>query len=213
MAIGKLNKKVVATKVTSVDDFLAKAEDNIPSITMDFSSLSLDDLVSQYIEIDRQSHILKGRILLEARRRFPSNKEFGEWRSLNFGGRLPQQTANNLMSLARFFDESNRPLGNIPVSAGYLISAPKHEDIAEQVYERVLALDKPSLIDVKEIINEIKPAEQSNNEGDFEAIILHIRELTKEALIELLITKLSHKELSRLFGSVALAEETIITVN
>jgi hypothetical protein len=55
------------------------------------------------------------------------------------------------MSLARFFDESNRPLGNIPVSDGYLISAPKYEGIAEQVYERVSALDKPSLIDVKKL--------------------------------------------------------------
>jgi hypothetical protein len=74
MAIGKLNKKAVATNAVSVDDFLAKAEDNLPSlIDMDLSSLSLDDLAAQYIEIDRQSHILKGRILLEARRRFPSN--------------------------------------------------------------------------------------------------------------------------------------------
>ncbi len=201
MAIGKLNKKSVATNVISVDTFLAKAEDNMPSIMeMDLSSLTLDDLVSQYIEVDRQSHILKGRILLEARRRFPSNKEFGDWRSLNFSGRLPQQTANNLMSLARFFDESNRPLGNIPVSAGYLISAPKYEGIAEQVYERVSALDKPSLIDVKKIIKEANPMEQSDNEdfNDLDAIILHLKKLTKENLIALLIAKLSHKELSRL---------------
>jgi hypothetical protein len=74
MAIGKLNIKSVATNVISVDTFFAKAEDNMPSIMeMDLSSLTLDDLVSQYIEVDRQSHILKGRILLEARRRFPSN--------------------------------------------------------------------------------------------------------------------------------------------
>jgi hypothetical protein len=202
MAIGKLNKKSVVANVISVDAFLAKAEDNMPNImAMDLSSLTLDDLVSQYIEVDRQSHILKGRILLEARRRFPSNKEFGDWRSLNFSGRLPQQTANNLMSLARFFDEFNRPLGNIPVSAGYLISAPKYEDIAEQVYKRVLVLDKPSLIDVKKIIKEIKPKELSNNEdfNDIEVIISHIKNFTKEDLIELLITKLSYKELSKLF--------------
>ena len=201
MGIGKLNKKLVTTNASSVDDFLAKAEDNITSsITVDLSSFTLDDLVSQYIEVDRQSHILKGRILLEARRRFPSNKEFGDWRSLNFGGRLPQQTANNLMSLARFFDDSNRPLGNIPVSAGYIISAPKYEDIAEQVYERVLALDKPSLIDVKKIIKEVNPMEQSVNEdfNDLDVIISHIKKLTKENLIALLIAKLSHKELSRL---------------
>jgi len=200
MAIGKLNKKTVATNAVSIDDFLAKAEDNMPSpMAMDLSSLSLDDLASQYIEIDRQSHILKGRILLEARERFPSNQEFGEWRSLKFSGRLPQQTANNLMSLARFFDDFQRPLGNIPVSAGYLIAATKHEDIAAQVYERVLALDKPSLIDVKKIIQEIKPVEiEPTTANSIEDIVSQISQLSKEDLIQLLITKFSSKELGKL---------------
>jgi hypothetical protein len=200
MAIGKLNKKAVVTNAVSVDDFLAKAEDNMPSpMAMDLSSLSLDDLASQYIEIDRQSHILKGRILLEARRRFPSNQEFGEWRSLNFSGRLPQQTANNLMSLARFFDDFQRPLGNIPVSAGYLISAPKYEDIAEQIYEQAVAMEKPSLLDVKKIIQEIKPVEiEPTTANSIEYIVSQISQLTKEDLIQLLITKFSPKELGRL---------------
>lgn len=200
MAIGKLNKKAVATNAVSVDDFLAKAEDNLPSlIDMDLSSLSLDDLAAQYIEIDRQSHILKGRILLEARRRFPSNQEFGEWRSLNFSGRLPQQTANNLMSLARFFDDSQRPLGNIPVSAGYLIAAPKYEAIAEQVYERAWGMEKPSLLDVKNIIQDIQPVETKPLASDnVDEIVLQISQLSKEDLIQLLITKLSSKELGKL---------------
>jgi hypothetical protein len=200
MAIGKLNKKAVATNAVSVDDFLAKAEDNLPSlIDMDLSSLSLDDLAAQYIEIDRQSHILKGRILLEARRRFPSNQEFGEWRSLNFSGRLPQQTANNLMSLARFFDDSQRPLGNIPVSAGYLIAAPKYEAIAEQVYERAWGMEKPSLLDVKNIIQDIQPVETKPlASGNVDEIVLQINQLSKEDLIQLLITKLSSKELGKL---------------
>lgn len=200
MAIGKLNKKAVATNAVSVDDFLAKAEDNLPSlIDMDLSSLSLDDLAAQYIEIDRQSHILKGRILLEARRRFPSNQEFGEWRSLNFSGRLPQQTANNLMSLARFFDDSQRPLGNIPVSAGYLIAAPKYEAIAEQVYERAWGMEKPSLLDVKNIIQDIQPVETKPlASDDVDEIVLQINQLSKEDLIQLLIAKLSSKELGKL---------------
>jgi hypothetical protein len=166
---------------------------------MDLSSLSLDDLAAQYIEIDRQSHILKGRILLEARRRFPSNQEFGEWRSLNFSGRLPQQTANNLMSLARFFDDSQRPLGNIPVSAGYLIAAPKYEAIAEQVYERVWVMEKPSLLDVKNIIQDIQPVKTKPLTSDnVDEIVLQISQLSKEDLIQLLITKLSSKELGKL---------------
>jgi hypothetical protein len=166
---------------------------------MDLSSLSLDDLAAQYIEIDRQSHILKGRILLEARRRFPSNQEFGEWRSLNFSGRLPQQTANNLMSLARFFDDSQRPLGNIPVSAGYLIAAPKYEAIAEQVYERAWVMEKPSLLDVKNIIQDIQPVKTKPLTSDnVDEIVLQISQLSKEDLIQLLITKLSSKELGKL---------------
>ncbi|CAG1021738.1 hypothetical protein DOJK_01209 [Patescibacteria group bacterium] len=202
MAIGKLNKKSITKNIESIDAFLAKAEDNLSNIsTIDLSALSLDDLANQFIEIDRQSHILKGQILLEARRRFPSNQEFGKWRSLNFGGRLPQQTANNLMCLAKFFDETNRPLGNIPVSAGYLISAPKHEDIAEQIYERVLTIENPSLAEVKLIIQEIKPVEETNEEEpeSLEEISLRINALTKKQLIDLLVTKMTNKELAKLF--------------
>ena len=202
MAIGKLNKKSITNDVVSVDAFLAKAEDNLSNIsTIDLSALSLDDLANQFIEVDRQSHILKGQILLEARRRFPSNQEFGKWRSLNFGGRLPQQTANNLMCLAKFFDETNRPLGNIPVSAGYLISAPKYEDIAEQVYQRVLNLENPSLAEVKSVIQEIKPIEKTNEEEpeSLEEITLRINALTKKQLIDLLVTKMTNKELAKLF--------------
>jgi secreted Zn-dependent insulinase-like peptidase len=42
--------------------------------------------------------------------------------------------------------------------------------------------------------------EQSDNEdfNDLDAIISHLKKLTKENLIALLISKLSHKELSRL---------------
>lgn len=202
MAIGKLNKKSITNDVVSVDAFLAKAEDNLSNIsTIDLSALSLDDLANQFIEVDRQSHILKGQILLEARRRFPSNQEFGKWRSLNFGGRLPQQTANNLMCLAKFFDETNRPLGNIPVSAGYLISAPKYEDIAEQVYQRVLTIENPSLAEVKSVIQEIKPIEKTNEEEpeSLEEITLRINALTKKQLIDLLVTKMTNKELAKLF--------------
>ena len=86
------------------EEFANKVDNKIafsnPSRNIDLSSLSLDELAAQYIEIDRQSHILKGKILLEARKRFPSNNEFGEWRSLNFNGRVTAQVATHLMNLA-----------------------------------------------------------------------------------------------------------------
>jgi hypothetical protein len=194
MAIGNLNKKNAASKSTgvkvkTVGDFLAKAEDNKPvDFVVDLSSLTLNELVAQYIDVDRQSHILKGQILLEARRRFVSNQEFGEWRSLNFSG-LPQQTANNLMSLARYFNEKSRPLAHIPVSAGYLISAPINEPIAEIVYKKTLELEKPTLKDVRELIEQLKNVENvkenSKKKASVDKIMLMVNRLAENEVKEL----------------------------
>ncbi len=199
MAIGKLNKKNQSLKATTVDSFLSKAEDNKPtSFLMDLSTLSLQELVNQYIEVDRQSHILKGQILLEARKRFPSNQEFGIWRSLNFSGRLPQQTANNLMNLAKFFNESSRPLGNIPVSAGYLIAAPINQDIADIVYEKALKSENPTLQDIRDTISELKPKVKDIREpSDLDLVLSMIDKLNDvdhKALINILVSKLSNDE-------------------
>lgn len=208
MAIGNLNKKNAASKATevkvkTVGDFLAKAEDNKPvDFVVDLSSLTLNELVAQYIDVDRQSHILKGQILLEARRRFISNQEFGEWRSLNFSG-LPQQTANNLMSLARYFNEKSRPLAHIPVSAGYLISAPINEPIAEIVYKKTLELEKPTLKDVRELIEQLKNveniSENSKKKASVDKIMLMINRLAENEVKELFArikTEYTHIDLS-----------------
>lgn len=198
MAIGNLNKKNAASKttevkVTTVSDFLAKAEDNKPvDFVVDLSSLTLNELVAQYIDVDRQSHILKGQILLEARKRFISNQEFGEWRSLNFSG-LPQQTANNLMSLARYFNEKSRPLAHIPVSAGYLISAPINEPIAEIVYKKTLELEKPTLKDVRALIEQLK------NVGDIGVTSKKKASVDK---IMLMINQLAENEVKKLFARI-----------
>jgi hypothetical protein len=195
MAIGNLNKKKVSSKstvlrATTVNDFLSKAEDNKPvDFVVDLSSLTLDELVAQYIDVDRQYHILKGQILLEARRRFISNQEFGEWRSLNFSG-LPQQTANNLMNLARYFNEKTRPLAHIPVSVGYLISAPINQPIAEIVYKKTLEIEKPTLKDVRDLIDELKHVEQKNESS---------KKLMSVDKIMSMISLLSENEMKELF--------------
>jgi hypothetical protein len=195
MAIGNLNKKKVSSKstalrATTVTDFLSKAEDNKSvDFVVDLSSLTLDELVAQYIDIDRQSHLFKGQILLEARRRFISNQEFGEWRSLNFSG-LPQQTANNLMNLARYFNEKTRPLAHIPVSVGYLISAPINEPISEIVYKKTLEIEKPTLKDVRDIIDELKHVEQKNESS---------KKLMSVDKIMSMISRLSESEMKELF--------------
>ena len=196
MAIGNLNKKNVSSKstalrATTVEDFLSKAEDNKPlDFAVDLSSFTLDELVAQYIDVDRQSHLLKGQILLEARRRFVSNQEFGEWRSLNFSG-LPQQTANNLMNLARYFNEKTRPLAHIPVSVGYLISAPINEPISEIVYKKTLELEKPRLKDVRDLIDELKHLEKKDENSkklmSVDKIMLKISQLSKSEMKELFI--------------------------
>ena len=195
MAIGNLNKKKVSSKstalrATTVTDFLSKAEDNKSvDFVVDLSSLTLDELVAQYIDIDRQSHLFKGQILLEARRRFISNQEFGEWRSLNFSG-LPQQTANNLMNLARYFNEKTRPLAHIPVSVGYLISAPINEPIAEIVYKKTLEIEKPTLKDVRDLIDELKHVEQKKESS---------KKLMSVDKIMSMISLLSESEMKELF--------------
>ncbi len=46
----------------------------VSATPLDFESLSLEDLAQQYREIDQQSHLLKGRIILAARSRFASDR-------------------------------------------------------------------------------------------------------------------------------------------
>lgn len=75
---------------------------------------------------------MQGRILLEARNRFKSDKEFGQWCSQSIClGSQPQRT--RLMNLARFFE--GREMEKIGLSAAYEISAPINADIAVEVYE------------------------------------------------------------------------------
>lgn len=171
---------------------------------INLSGLSLDDLAEQYVDIDRQSHILKGLILLEARKRFSSNNEFGAWRSLKFNERVTGQIATHLMNLSRFFNDE-RPLGNIPISAGYLMSAPKLEGIADIVYERVLETNKPSLNIVKRIIEELQPDStdkvESKNIND-ELLHSKLEKMTKKQLIDLLVNNITHKQLNKLFDNV-----------
>jgi len=102
---------------------------------INLSDLTLDDLVVQFQEVDRQYHLIKGKILLEARRRFKSDQEFGKWvasHSLCVG---TQQTRNRLIHLAEFFD-GDRDMAGISLTAAYEISAPVNRKVAPEVYEQ-----------------------------------------------------------------------------
>ncbi|GAW86461.1 hypothetical protein bplSymb_SCF02802P001 [Bathymodiolus platifrons methanotrophic gill symbiont] len=194
-----LTKNEIEKKTEEFADKAEKKKLDKQHHEINLSGLSLDNLAEQYVDVDRQSHILKGLILLEARKRFSSNNEFGAWRSLKFNERLTGQMATHLMNLSRFFNDK-RPLGNIPISAGYIMSAPKLEDVADIVYERVSEIHKPSLNNVKEIISELKPSTNDNGEDEnIDNEILRLNKMTKKQLIDLLVNNITQKQLKKLF--------------
>lgn len=113
--------------------------------------LSDKDLSIRYLDIHTQSQLFKGLILLEARRRYPSNKEFHNY--LKTHGLLvdSQPTRNLFMQLANFFQE--RAMDGILLTAAYLIASPKNHDIAEEVYKEVFRKNY-SVNEVKKIIDQ-----------------------------------------------------------
>jgi hypothetical protein len=103
------------------------------------SDLTLDELAYRYFEIDNQSRLLKGKILLEARSRFKADIDFGNWiRGVELFDTYHRSQLHNLMNLARFF--SDRNMDGISVTVGYEISKPSNSDIAQDLYN--LALNK-----------------------------------------------------------------------
>ncbi len=132
----QLKKRKQEDQITE-QEFLSKAEDyQADIIPPDLVGLSLDDLAIQYAEIDQQSNLLKGNILLEARSRFPSDKEFGQWISTHSLCVGSQQSRNRLMHLADFFSDG-RDMDGIAITAAYEISAPVNRDKALTVYNEV----------------------------------------------------------------------------
>ena len=99
----------------------------------ELNALSLDDLAERYNQIDTQSQMLKGLILLEARGRFESDKLFGQWISTVGLSDSSRFTRSTYMNLARYFKE--RDMTGISITAAYEISAPSNAEIANEVYE------------------------------------------------------------------------------
>jgi hypothetical protein len=140
-------KKPNLPKATEVEQFINKA------VTSDYSALTLDELAHEYESIDQQSQMLKGRILLEARNRFKSDNEFGDW-VVGVGlSDTSRQTRNVYMNLARFFQD--RDMTGISLTAAYEISRPQNADIAEELYSDAL-LKKLPVSEVKEKIAQLK---------------------------------------------------------
>ncbi len=140
------------------------------------SDLTLDELVNRYNQIDYQSHIMKGLILLEARSRFPSNNEFGDWiQSVHSICLDSQPVRTRLMNFASYF--KNKDTTGISLSACYEISAPINSNIADKVYQE--ALNKN--LSVAEIKAEIAKAKglspQSENEGNGEQELMPLGDI------------------------------------
>jgi hypothetical protein len=140
------------------------------------SDLSLDELANRYFEIDTQSRLLKGAILLEARSRFKADIEFGNWiKGVELFDTYHRSQLHNLMNLARFFNQ--RDMDGISVTVGYEISKPGNADIADKVYQA--ALNKN--LSVAQIKAEIAKAKgllpESVNEGSGEPELMPLEDL------------------------------------
>jgi len=168
MAIGNIQRRVEGNLPTTEQAFIENAENHVPKQLDPFSpdvlkDLSENELVQRYKDIDQQSQLFKGQILLEMRSRFVSNIEFGKWCSVNFTERDSSNTGK-LINLARFF-QGNRSLEGIPISAAYLISAPSNKAIAEEIYSHVRRKNF-KLNDIKDIISKYKADGKVNISSD-----------------------------------------------
>lgn len=100
--------------------------------------LSLNDLAELGNQIIKRGDLLLGLVLLEARERFPADREFGKWRSENFSD-LELRTATNLINEARYFKDKPDAFRKLPKSVRYIISAPANAGVADDVLNKCLA--------------------------------------------------------------------------
>lgn len=128
-------KAVSQDLIKTQDMFINSAERDLVK-ALNLKGQSLENLAAKFIQIDNQSALIKGLILLEARERLKSNVEFGKWvESSGLGEKFSQQHRNQVINLAKFF--KNRDMTGISVTAGYLIAAPENADVAPAVYAEV----------------------------------------------------------------------------
>lgn len=168
-------------------------------VLANLENLEDSELADWYLQIDNQSQIFKGLILLEGRRRHPSHKEFNKWIQ-NQGLDIDSPSSRtSFMQLAKFF--GNRPMGDIPLTAAYEIAAPKNQEVAEVVYEEVLnknfSVDdiktlieqKKSVMSPVDVIKVLPKSKTSNiSSEDVDLILSYVSEIVtlKSDILELL---------------------------
>lgn len=101
---------------------------------IDLKKLTIEELADRAETISKQSHDLLGMICLEARERFQSNIEFGNWRrSVDGLAGYTNQYVTALMNRARF--ALTHDMTGISLTASFEISAPINQDVAEEVWK------------------------------------------------------------------------------
>jgi hypothetical protein len=118
------------------------------------NDMTKEQLADRYVDVNSQSQMIKGLILLKARELLPSNKEFGEWvDSVHTLCADAPAVRNRYMHLARFF--KSRAMTGISLTAAYQISKPDNDSVAVEVYEEVLNKNLP-VADVTQLIKHKK---------------------------------------------------------
>ena len=141
--------------------------------------LSLEQLVDRYGQIDQQSQFLKGLILLEARKHFLSNIEFGKWvESIGTLCSDTRQARTRFMNFASYFKDKDRE--GISLTTCYEISAPINADIADNLYQIALnqnlsvAQIKAEIVKAKGLLPESSSEPELMPLGDISHFMEHI---------------------------------------
>ena len=176
MALPRPKKLKEKAKPQSVEAYVTG--NSIDYSLSDLSKLSLDELAGRYQEIDEQAQFLKGTILLEARSRFVSNIEFGNWiQSIHALSVDTQQTRTKYMNFARYFKDKDRT--GMPLTVCYEISAPINADIADKVYQAALGKNL-SVAQIKaEIANAKGLLPENVNEGSGESELMPLGDISR----------------------------------
>jgi hypothetical protein len=144
----KLKKKI------SPEQFLAEVDQVQLAPINDLKALSLDELADRASSIVKQSNQLLARILLEGRRRFKSNKEYGQWVNSIIGlSDITFQHRNAMLNWAIF--EETHPMDGISMTAGFEIASPGNADVAKTVYQYCYNKNL-SVAEVKRYIMQLK---------------------------------------------------------
>lgn len=168
------------------DEFLSNPDDFSPEKFADgLKDISDDELVERYkdlslqhVRMDIQFQMMQGLIILEAKRRYPSNQEFGKWvKSVQTLCLHRQPVRNRYMHLAEFFHD--KPMGLISLTAAYEISAPINADVAKAVYE--IAKDKKlSVAKVKKLIADKKSESGIKTESNTPNTTDHVKKVLRQ---------------------------------